>query len=46
MKIKGLFVAILLLAIALMSTEGLAAADPDDKTIRIDVSFEDISEFY
>ena len=29
-----------------MSTEGLAAADPDDKTIGIDVSFEDISDFY
>ncbi len=38
--------ALLLLSIALMSAEGLAAADSDDKTIGTDVPFEDITDFY
>ena len=40
------FLSVLLLAIAFMGTEGLAAAGPEDKIIGIDVEFKDITDFY
>lgn len=40
------FLSVLFLAAALISTEGPAAADPDGKTVGIDVPFEDITDFY